>query len=100
VIKHIVVFKMKPSVDGKTREENLQDLKGMLESLPGKIPEVRRFEVGVNTNPSGHAYDMALYSEFEDEMALINYQKHPAHQEVVTFVNAVCADRRVVDYEM
>jgi hypothetical protein len=99
VVKHIVVFKMKASTDGKTKAENLQDLKGMLEALPGKIPEIRKFEVGVNVNPGSHAYDLALYSEFDDEMALINYQRHSAHQEVVTFINGVCSDRRIVDWE-
>lgn len=99
MIKHVVVFKLKPSVEGKTREENLLDLRARLESLPGSIPGILRFEVGINVNPGSHACDLILYSEFDDEMALIVYQKHPAHQDVVAFVNKVCESRHVVDWE-
>jgi hypothetical protein len=100
MIRHIVVFKMKASAEGKSSHENLVDLKGLLESLAGKIPEIKRFEVGVNINPSVTAYDLILDSDFDDEMALITYQKHPLHQEVLNYINQVCADRKVVDWEV
>lgn len=99
MIKHVVIFKMKAGAEGRTASENLQELKARLEALPGKIPEIRTFEVGANINPSAMAFDLVLYSEFEDEMALITYQKHPDHQEIVGFIHQVCADRKVVDWE-
>ncbi len=99
MLKHVVLFKLKSSEGGRTREENLLDLRGRLEALPGSVPGILRFEVGANMNPSSQACDLALYSEFEDLMGLVAYQKHPAHQEVVTFVNQVCESRHVVDWE-
>lgn len=99
MVKHIVLFKLKTAADGKSREENLPDLRARLEALPGRIPGILKFEVGININPSSHAFDLALYSEFPDELALVEYQRHPAHQEVVTFVNQVCERRHVVDWE-
>jgi hypothetical protein len=99
MLRHVVLFKMKPSEGGRTAEENLLDLRGRLEALPGTIPGILRYEVGVNMNPTPHACDLALYSEFDDLMGLAAYQKHPAHQEVVTFVNRVCRERHVVDWE-
>ncbi len=99
MLKHLVLFKLKPSVDGRTKEENLRELKERLEVLPGKIPGILKYEIGINQNPSSNAYDLGLDSEFEDEMGLITYQRHPDHQAVTTFINQVCVDRHVVDWE-
>ena len=47
---------------------------------------------------AGH-WDAALVSEHPDAEALAAYQAHPAHREVVEWLNTVVADRAVVDYE-
>lgn len=98
MLKHIVMFKVKDSAEGAGKEENVQRIKSKLEALPGRIEEIRFFEVGANSISNGAAYDLVLCSEFDGKEELFRYQKHPEHVKVLEFVNKVCENRAVVDY--
>ena len=100
MIKHIVMFRLKESALGKSKDENLQVLKVLLESLQDKIPVVKCLEVGINMGTSASASDIALYSEFDNMQALEDYRIHPEHVKVVEFIEKVCSERRVADYEV
>ena len=100
MIKHIVMFRLKESALGRIKNENLQELKILLESLQEKIPVVKSLEVGINMGKSASASDIALYSEFDDMQALENYRIHPEHVKVVDYIDKVCSERRVADYEV
>ena len=100
MIKHIVMFRLKESALGRSKNENLQELKILLESLQEKIPVVKCLEVGINMGKSASASDIALYSEFDDMKALENYRIHPEHVKVVDYIDKVCYERRVADYEV
>lgn len=99
MIKHIVMWKLKDEAAGATKQENALKLKDSLESLTDKIPSLIAAEVGINFNPSDAAYDVVLYSEFEDHEGLNAYQSHPEHVKIVDFVGEIRTDRAVVDYE-
>lgn len=98
MLKHIVLFKLKDSAAGTGKDQNARKLKAEIEALVGKIPQIGKMEVGINTVPSEAAYDVAIYSEFSDKGALEIYQKHPEHMKVVDFVKVVASGRAVVDY--
>lgn len=99
MLKHIVVWKFKDHAENADKTENLLKVKGMLESLKGKIPQIRVFEVAPG-NPGGDlALDLMLYSEFEDRDALLAYQKHPEHVRVAEFIGKVQMSRAVFDYD-
>lgn len=98
MLKHVVLFKLKEQAEGADKEQNARMLKAEIEALVGKIPQIRKMEVGINTVPSETAYDVALYSEFSDTGDLEIYQKHPEHMKVVELVKKVAAGRVVVDY--
>ena len=100
MIKHIVMFRLKESALGRSKNENLQELKILLESLQEKIPVVKCLEVGINMGKSASASDIALYSEFDDIQALENYRIHSEHVKVVDYIDKVCSERRVADYEV
>lgn len=100
MLKHIVLFKLKPSAEGASKEENAQRMKREIEALRGKIPQVRHIEVGMNAVPADAAYDVAIYSEFNDTKDLETYAKHPEHMKVVEFVKKVIESRVVVDYNI
>jgi hypothetical protein len=99
MIKHIVLWKLKPSAEGSSAEPNARAVKARLETLRGRIPGLRHLEVGIDCNRSEAAYDVALYSEFETRADLDAYQAHPDHQAVAAFIARVRAERVVVDYE-
>lgn len=100
MIKHIVLWKLKETAEGKTRQENFERMKRELEALRNTIPQIKRLEVGMNVIPSDAAYDAALYSEFENEQDLAAYLKHPEHVRAAEFVNKVRDSRVVVDYRV
>ena len=100
MIKHIVMWKLKGSEDGKTKEDNANILKHMLEDLKGKIQEIQEIEVGLNLSSSEAACDAVLYSSFNSWDDLNTYQKHPDHLKVAEFISDIRTERRVVDYEV
>ncbi|ACO84052.1 Dabb family protein [Clostridium botulinum] len=100
MIKHIVMWKLKEFAEGKSKLENANIIKINLEDLKHRIDEVKLIEVGVNINNSQQAYDVVLYSEFENLEDLNLYQNHPDHVKVGEFINKVKEDRIVTDYEV
>lgn len=98
MIRHIVLWKFKQEADGKTKRENLQLVKEIIEGLPSKIPEIRQLEVGMNITADSAAYDLALISTFDDESALARYQAHPEHKKLVEALRKVRESRVVADF--
>ncbi len=99
MLKHIVVFKLKETAEGATKQENFRKIKKELEALKAIIPQIIKIEVGMNVIPSDTAYDVAIYSEFADEKDLDSYMKHPEHVRVAGFLAKVRENRVVVDYK-
>jgi len=99
MIKHIVMWRLKESAGGRSRDENALEIKKRLEALRDAVPGIRELEVGLNVKEAEAAADLVLVTAFDDAAALEAYQRHPAHQEVVAFVRTVVSERRVVDYE-
>ena len=97
MVKHIVMWKLKDFAEGKSREENIQYIKSMLEALPDVIKEIKFIEVGANINDD-KTYDAVLYSEFETIEDLETYQNHPEHKKISEYVSKVRDGRIVGDY--
>lgn len=100
MLKHIVMWQFKDEAEGKTRAENCQFIKKMLEALPAKIPFIRKLEVGINEYPSSMSSDMVLYIEMDTKADLDLYAMHPEHVKVSEYVGKVRTSRSVVDYNL
>ncbi len=98
MLKHIVLWKMKEGVEGRTRRESALKFKQMLEALPAHIPEILELEVGLPFEEGDTVSDISLYSSFKDAAALKAYQEHPEHLKVIAYAKTVIAERRVSDY--
>ncbi|TWI67228.1 stress responsive alpha/beta barrel protein [Desulfobotulus alkaliphilus] len=98
MFKHIVLFRLKKGARGLSMEENIAELKAMLEGLPEKIADIRFLEVGVDVLGTGHSSHVSLITEFDDDAAFTRYVQHPDHQKVLAFLQGVLEERRVVDY--
>jgi hypothetical protein len=98
MIKHIVMFKLKDEALGKPKAENARLIKRELESLKGKIPEIRALEVGINCNHVPGEWDLVLVSEFDDLESMKRYQAHPDHVKAGEFIGQVRCDRAFADY--
>lgn len=97
-MKHIVVFKYKPSAT----PEQIEQVTQAFGELQDKIPGIVAFEHGVNNSPEGknlgftHVYQMT----FEDAAARDTYLPHPEHKnfgELLGQLN-ILEDAFVVDY--
>lgn len=100
MIKHIVMWKLKEKALGKTKEENIKEIKSMLENLKNEIEELKEIEVGIDIPDLTGSHDIVLYTVFENEEGLDIYQKHPKHVEVAQFMRQVVTDRACVDYKL
>lgn len=100
MIKHIVLWTLKETAEGRTAHENALDMKARLEALRGCVPGLLLLEVGVDFSRTPASADVALYSEFTDRQSLDAYQVHPEHVAAAVFINRVRDGRTVADYEV
>jgi hypothetical protein len=98
LIRHIVMWKLKESAEGATREENVVKFKALLESCRNLVPGTLRLEVGIAEPGLPSTFDIALVSDFTDKAALDAYQDHPDHLVVKQFAKAVTESRQCVDH--
>ncbi|MDR8751418.1 hypothetical protein FEP95_02481 [Burkholderia multivorans] len=97
MIKHIVMW----DVRGETPEqkkETAQLVKTAFESLAGKIPGLRKLEVGMDFSKVDYACDVVLYTEFETVEHLEAYASHPEHLRVKQELGDCRISRHQVDY--
>lgn len=93
VLTHVVMFKLRDRSPG-----HVAHCKQLLDGLPQLIPEIRRFDVGVNVIDSPRSYDLVLVSAFDDADALQRYQVHPTHADVQSYLRDNAEAVAVVDY--
>jgi hypothetical protein len=98
MLVHIVMIKISASSETE-KKERISLLKDSLDRLPSLIPEIKYYDVGVNTSTRSNAYDMAVVSEFENADDLSIYRDHPEHQKVVRLLDGIKEDVVVVDYK-
>ncbi len=100
MVKHLVLWKLQESANGKSKLENAQEARQVLEALNAKIPVILKLEVGFDFSNTENSADLVLYSEFESKEALKEYQDHPDHVAVRPFIMEITSERKVIDYEI
>ncbi|MDW7745687.1 Dabb family protein [Halomonas sp.] len=99
IMKHVVMWDVKGETD-QERQQHIEVLKTAFEGLRGKIPGLRKIEVGVDISNIDYACDVVLYSEFESLDALEGYASHPEHLRVRQELGDMRIARHQVDYSM
>ncbi len=97
------MWKLKDSANGKSKQENAQELKSRLEALVGKIDVLRSLEVGINdlytdASYTDASYDMVLTTTFDNEADMKAYATNPLHVAVSNFCKTIRESRVTVDY--
>ncbi len=99
MVKHIILWRLKEGLSPDEKQTVLQNAKRELEQLKGKINGLMEIQLEISSLSSSNA-DMMLYSTFDNEDALKQYQSHPSHQAVAnTFVRPFTAERLCLDFE-
>ncbi len=94
MIKHIVLVRFKAGTERAEIERIITGLRG----LPGRIPEIRGYEVGEDVVHSPRSFDLAVIGRYEDLDALKRYQDHPAHVPLATALRAAAEQMVAVDF--
>lgn len=99
--KHLVLWKLKEPGEVISKANLASEIQRRLETLPGIIPEIREYEVGINIGAYGASFfDVGLISSFEDEAAFKQYCVYPEHDTVVAFIQSITIAEEIVDYEV
>ena len=99
MVKHVIIWKLKESVQGADKEKVLTEMKEQLEALVGKVPGLMSLVIITKPLASSNG-DVMLDSELESEEALKGYQSHPDHVAVAnTYVRPYTEVRLCMDYE-
>ncbi len=101
MIKHIVMWTLHENAQGKSKAENAIIICKELMKLLDTIPQIIRFETGINSPdaPNGN-WDVVLVSEFATMDDLFTYQIHPDHVAFKDFIAPLRKEKASVDYEM
>ena len=94
MIRHIVLWRLK-SAD----EATVRTIRQALESQVGRIPGLKRAEIGRSFNTGRRAVDLALTCDFESRDALAAYHRHPVHMATRAIVDPLVAEHWISDYE-
>lgn len=104
MVRHVVMWKLKENALGKTKAENMVELKRVLLDMKPKIKEILNIEVGINIEGLyADNSDVVLIADFAGVEELEIYQNHPDHEVVKAFVKEIkdpTAQRACVDYVM
>lgn len=98
MLRHIIMFKLRPCDTELEKDLLLAQLKEKLEQLPSLIPQIKQFEIGLNVRNVPWAYDIVIHSVFHSMDDLEIYQEHPAHQEFIRFNADKSVAKTAVDY--
>jgi len=100
MFKHIVLWQLKETANGRSQSENAHALKEKFEALMGVVPGLRHIEVGLDIMGGEDSADLSLYTEFDSRAAFEAYYVHPSHKALLPFLREARAERRVIDYEI
>ena len=96
MIKHIVAFKIKDDCKGE-----ILNAKARMESMLGKVEEVKALQVGIDFLHSDRSYDISLEVLLGDEMSLNKYQVNQYHIDVVkSFMKEISEKSITIDFEL
>lgn len=100
MVRHIVMFKLKPFETPAEKTAKLEEIKTNLEALIDKIDVLRMIRVDFNINPA-ETWDLILTTELDTLADVNTYANHLAHVAVAkSIIGPVKADRACVDYEV
>ncbi|KQW69890.1 Dabb family protein [Methylibium sp. Root1272] len=97
MIRHIVMWR----VAGETPEavsSAKATVKHEFEALRGRIPGMRRLDVGIDVSGVDYACDAVLVADFDSPGALEAYATHPEHLRVRKALGSLRTSRHQVDY--
>jgi hypothetical protein len=96
VIRHVVVFKLKPGVSAARRDEWLE----VSRRVHAEIDIVRAYSIGVDLLRLPRSYDVAVVADFDSLEDVREYAEHPARLSAVELSRELSEHIISVDFEV
>ncbi len=96
MIRHIVLFKLRPDASPDDKAAWLEQARAM----PAQIDVLRAFSVGEDVVRGERSFDLALVADFDSSEDAQVYAKQPAHEPVAEAGRAMWAQVATVDFEV
>lgn len=101
MVKHIILWTLRPELQGDERQRVLMGIKSGLEGLQGVVPGLIDVHVQIDGRIDTSNCDVMLDCTLESEAALRAYAVHPAHVAVANGnVRPYTAQRVCLDYHL
>ena len=101
MVKHIILWTLKPELSEEEKATLKAGIKAGLEGLVGKVPGLIDVKVHIDGRLVSSNADVMLDSTLESEEALIEYALHPAHVAVANEkVRPYTVQRSCLDFEI
>lgn len=101
MVKHIIIWTLKPELSDAEKSEVKKGIKEGLEGLKGQIPGLVDIKVNIEGRLESSNADLMLDSTFKNAEALKGYSKHPAHVAVADGkVRPYTCARSCLDFEI
>ncbi len=99
MIKHIVIWKLREFSSREEKAKTAQNLRSKLLEMQEAISEIQSVEVGINNDKASSSnYDVILITRFKSWSDLKAYKVHPAHQELIEYLQNIRELRVAIDY--
>jgi Stress responsive A/B Barrel Domain len=96
MIRHVVLFRWKPEATGEQKQRVVDELS----RLPGIVPSLRAYRVGLDLGLNEGNYDFAAAADFDDVAGYLAYRDDPEHQAIIAeFIRPIAGERAAVQYE-
>lgn len=79
MIRHVALFLFGDDVD----EDQVEELRTALRTMPEVIPFIRRYDVGVDLGLANNPADLAVVADFDSVADYQAYASNPDHMAVV-----------------
>lgn len=97
MIRHVVALTWADD----TTDADVAAVRAGLAALPDQIPEIRAYTFGSDLGALDANAHFAIVADFDDVDAWQRYQRHPAHQAVLTDrIRPLVASRAAVQFEL
>lgn len=101
MIKHIILWTLKPELSDEEKAAVKANMKKGLEALVGQVPGLIDVKVYIDGRLASSTADVMLDSTLESEEALKAYASHPAHVAVADdLVRPYAVLRSCLDFEV
>jgi hypothetical protein len=97
MFRHVSLFMFTP----QTTVEQQEELARQLRTLPGAVPEIRDYHVGLDAGLEPGNYQFAVVADFDNVEDYLVYRDHPVHRGLIEkYVVPIRASRAAVQYEL